>query len=362
MSDIAREVDHAFLLMGIVTLLLLAGITVAMIYFVIRYSRKRNRKVPQIHGHLALELTWIVVPTIIVTWMFFVGYRGFKMMRNPPPDAMIVDATARQWAWEFSYPGEKITSSELYVPVNKPIKVMLRSPINDVLHAFYLPDFRVKEDIIPGKTTYVWFQADRTGTFNIFCAEYCGKDHSKMLSLLHVVTEDRYRQWIKETRAKRYKPLVYEGTQDPKHKAFGKDDLNIDVKKLYGTYCASCHGPAGDGSGLPGKARDFRSAKDWKNGPKVTSIYRTLVDGVPGTQMRAYPNLTPWERVALAHHVRAFFQGKAPDHTRADYDALVKRYKLDKNKGPGETIPLDRAMRLIADEEKRKREGQVEAP
>jgi len=350
LSAIAREVDHAFLIFGIVTILMLLGITVAMIYFVIRYSRKRTRKVPQIHGNLALELTWIIIPTIIVVWMFFVGYRGFEMMRNPPDDAMIVNVTARQWAWEFSYPDDKITSSEMYVPVNTPVKAVLSAPLDDVLHAFYLPDFRVKEDVVPGKPGYVWFKSDRVGTFNIFCAEFCGMDHSKMLSRLHVLSAEDFKKWKKDVIAKRYKPLEYGGIKDPKHPAFGKAQLNIDAKKLYGTYCASCHGATGDGSGLPDQARDFRTAKGWRKGTGVGQIYDTLMTGIPGSQMRPYPNFTPWERVALAHQVRSFHKAKLKAETEGEYKAMVKRHGLDKIKGPKESIPVERAIKILAEE------------
>jgi mono/diheme cytochrome c family protein len=290
------------------------------------------------------------VPTIIVIWMFFVAYKGFKMMREPPADAMVVEVTGRQWAWEFAYPGEKITSSEMVVPVNTPVKALITAPVNDVLHSFYLPDFRVKEDAVPGKETYLWFEAERKGVYNIFCAEYCGKDHSKMHSKLHVVSDEEYREWVVAQIAKRYKPLEFEGFTNPEHPAFGKEDLNIDTEKLYGTYCASCHGVAGDGSGLPNEARDFRSDEDWQNGTRVTDIFRTLMTGIEDSQMRAFPNLTPWERVALAHHVRSFQKNELDNDSQESYDELVKEFELDKITGPGKSISVERAMKILAEE------------
>ncbi len=349
-SEIAREVDHAFLLVGIATGLMLLGITVVMVWFVIKYSRKKSKRVVNIEGHRLLEITWIVIPTIIVTWMFFVAYEGFGMMRQPPDDAMIVQVTGRQWAWEFAYPEEKITASEMVVPVNRAVKALITAPVDDVLHSFYLPDFRVKEDAVPGRETYLWFKAEREGEFNIFCAEYCGKDHAKMRSTLRVVSNDAYRAWVKGQIAKRYKPLEFSGFENPKHPAFGKEDLNIDSTKLFGTYCASCHGEAGDGSGLPGEARNFQSDKDWKNGTRVSDIFKTLIDGIEDTQMRSFPNLTPWERVALAHYVRAFQTGALQHDTQESYDALIKEFELDKITGPGETISVERAMEILSEE------------
>jgi mono/diheme cytochrome c family protein len=178
-----------------------------------------------------------------------------------------------------------------------------------------------------------------------------------MRSKLHVVSNDEYRAWVNRQIAKRYKPLEFAGFENPKHPAFGKKDLNIDSGKLFGTYCASCHGLAGDGSGLPGEARNFTSDKDWKNGTKVTDIFKTLITGIKDSQMRAFPNLTPWERVALGHHVRAFQKGALAKDTQKNYDSLVKEFELDKITGPGDTITVERAMNILAEEAAGEQEG-----
>ena len=160
-SDIATEVDYAFLAISIVCVVLLLGVTIAMIAIVMKYRRGRVKKVPQIEGNLKLEITWIVIPTIIVFWMFYVALDGFYMMRNPPEGAMEVDVVGRQWAWEFSYPESGVTAREMVVPVNTPVKVEITAPPDDVLHSFFIPDFRVKEDAVPGKQTYLWFESNR---------------------------------------------------------------------------------------------------------------------------------------------------------------------------------------------------------
>lgn len=349
-SDITREVDLAFNMMGWISLILLGGITLAMVYFVIRYSRGRAKKTTQIEGNLWLELTWVVLPTILVTWMFWVGYKGFLLIREVPEGAMVVKVTGQQWSWSFYYPEERISTTEMTVPVNTPVKVEITSPPDDVLHSFFIPDFRVKEDAVPGKETYLWFESNRVGDFNIFCAEYCGKDHSRMISMLHVVSEDDYRKWIRAQVQKKYKPLEFEGLVDPNHPAFGPDDLNIDSAALYRNYCASCHGAEGDGSGLPGVARNFNDLPKWKKSSKATDIYRTLTEGIAGTQMRSFPNFTPWEKVGLAHTVRRFIRDGAQPITDEDYATLVEQYELDKMQGPKETITVERAMELLTED------------
>ena len=134
---------------------------------------------------------------------------------------------------------------------------------------------------------------------------------------------------------------------NPQDPGFGKEQLNIDRAAIFGVYCASCHGAAGDGSGLPGQARNMTVLKGWKRSAKVTDIYRTLSEGIEGTQMRAFPNLTPWERVAVAHYVRSFSKEPLPQDTPEDYEALVRDYGLDKVQAPEETIPIERAMELL---------------
>ncbi len=351
-SDIAREVDLAFMLIGGVSLMLVFGITAAMALIVLKYRRGKNPTTTQIEGHVWLEITWIVIPTIIVTWMFFVGYKGFVLMRNPPADAMEVKVTGRRWAWSFEYPDAGVSSTEMTIPVNTAVKAVITAAKDDVIHSFFIPDFRVKQDAVPGMETFLWIEPERTGDYNIFCAEFCGKDHSKMLSMLHVVTQEEFEAWIKAQIKKKYKPLEFAGVTDPDHPAFGPEDLNIDAEQLYGGYCRSCHGAKGDGSGLPGVARDFSKIKEWKKTPKVTDIYVTLMEGVDKTQMRPYPNFTPWERVALAHKVRTFIKDGLPADTEETYASLIKKYELDKMKGPKETIPIKKAMDLLANEAK----------
>jgi cytochrome c oxidase subunit II len=351
LSEITTEVNRAMFLICGVSLVMLVGITAAMIYFVVRFRRDKTKTTRQIEGHTLLEITWIVAPTLIVTWMFFVGYEGFTLMRQAPDDAMEINVTAKRWAWSFNYPDDNVDAGELAVPVNTPVKLNLHVPVDDVLHSFYLPDFRVKEDVVPGLDTWLWFESQRTGIFNVFCAEFCGKDHAKMITTLHVLSEEDYRGWLRKKIEDKYRPLEFAAIDDPSHPAFGTEDLNIDVEGLYKTYCLSCHGAAGDGSGLPKEARDFRANKDWKKSPKVADIYRTLMQGVPDSQMRSYPNFTPYEKVALSHYVRQFMTD-APKTTAEDYAILVEEYGLDKVQAPKESIPIEKAMDLLIEEQK----------
>jgi cytochrome c oxidase subunit 2 len=163
-----------------------------MVYFVIKY-RKENNPIPtNIPGNITLEIIWIVIPTLIALGMFWVGYIGFEKMRKVPENAMVVKVSARMWSWSFKYKNGK-KSKELYVPIGKPVKLEMSS--KDVIHSFYIPAFRVKEDVLPERTTYLWFEARKQGTFTVYCAEYCGELHSSMLSKVHVLSQKEFDNW-----------------------------------------------------------------------------------------------------------------------------------------------------------------------
>lgn len=192
-SNFVSSTDTTFFFIVAVSVFFLVVITVSMIYFVIRYSRKRNPRAKNIHGNIPLEITWTVIPTILVLIMFWMGWAGYKQLANAPADAMNVDVTAQMWKWTFTYPNG-ITSDTLYVPVNKPVKVLLHS--RDVNHSFFVPAFRVKKDVIPNRNNSAWFMADKEGTFDIFCAEYCGLNHSHMLSKVVVMPQNSFTEWL----------------------------------------------------------------------------------------------------------------------------------------------------------------------
>lgn len=192
-SNFVESVDSVFLLSIIISVFFLVLITVLMIYFVIKYSRKRNPKAVNVHSNTMLEVIWTIIPTILVLILFWYGWVGYKEMADIPDDAMTVEVTARMWQWQFKYETGKVADS-LYVPVNRAVKLTLVS--NDVNHAFFVPAFRIKKDILPGKDRAVWFIANNIEVYDIFCAEYCGLNHSAMLSKVVVMSEADFENWL----------------------------------------------------------------------------------------------------------------------------------------------------------------------
>lgn len=194
-----EAVDPVFYFIFGVSVLMLVGIAIAMVYFVIRYNRKRC-PVPesQKDDNFWLETTWTVIPTIIVLLMFWFGWEGYLSLRRVPDGAMPVQANARMWSWLFTYENGK-TSDKLYVPVGQPINVKLIA--DDVLHSFFVPAFRVKRDCVPGMETYAWFVAEEPGSYDLFCAEYCGVAHADMVTTVEAVPADEFSAWLEASDA-----------------------------------------------------------------------------------------------------------------------------------------------------------------
>jgi cytochrome c oxidase subunit II len=191
-SSAAGKVDAVFIVICVLCVAFLVFITSTIVFFAIKYNKKRHPKGEDIEENVWLEITWTVIPLILFMGMFFYGWTNFDYMRSVPRDAMVITAIARQWAWSFAYPNGKRTT-ELIVALDKPVKIELRSL--DVLHGFYVPAFRIKEDIVPGKNNYTWFTPTRLGSFDIECTVLCGVGHAEMLSEVVVVPLSEFESW-----------------------------------------------------------------------------------------------------------------------------------------------------------------------
>jgi cytochrome c oxidase subunit 2 len=194
-STLTGTIDNIFLFFLAVSVFFLVLITGLMIYFAVKYRRSKHPEAVQIEGSVTLEVIWTVVPVLLVIPMFWFGFAGFRALRDVPEDAMVVQVTGRMWDWSFRYENGKETD-KLYVPVHQAVKLVLHSV--DVNHSFFIPAFRVKEDVIPGRENYLWFKPRSTGSANIFCAEYCGQSHSYMMTEVVVMEDEEFRVWLEQ--------------------------------------------------------------------------------------------------------------------------------------------------------------------
>ncbi len=191
-----QGVDQAFWYILGIFVVLLFGITVVMVYFVVKYRRSQNPVGSDIRDNYKLEIIWTIVPTLIALAMFVIGWSSYVGLRTVPKDAMEVEVLAQQYSWLFVYNNDKETENELVVPVGRAVKLNISSL--DVLHSFYLPAFRIKVDAVRGMPTYAWFFADQLGEYDIQCTEYCGVDHSAMVAKLKIIPEKEFAAWLEK--------------------------------------------------------------------------------------------------------------------------------------------------------------------
>lgn len=195
-SSMAPRVDALyFYLLGIGGFFTLLIFTL-VIYFTIKYRRRSEEEPPppQTRDNLALEVTWIVIPFVLAMIAFFWGANVYYAMARPPEDALEVFVVGRQWMWKFQHPDGQREINQLHVPLGRPVKLTLAS--EDVIHSFFIPAFRVKYDVVPGRYTTVWFEATKPGQFHLFCAEYCGTQHSGMIGQIVVLEPEQYEAWL----------------------------------------------------------------------------------------------------------------------------------------------------------------------
>ncbi len=194
-STIAPEVDALFdfiLYLSIIFFILVVGGT---FYFAWKYRKKGEDTFTKDLSHNnMLEVLWTVIPTILVFIIFVWGFKSYMKMTVPPDTSMQIKVTGQKWFWTFNYPEGATTTNELVVPVDQPVKLLMSS--TDVIHSFFVPNFRTKMDVLPNRYTQLWFEATETGEYNLFCTEYCGKGHSEMIGKVKVLSRAEYDSWL----------------------------------------------------------------------------------------------------------------------------------------------------------------------
>ena len=221
-STIAEGIDHLYYFLTAVDLFFTIVIFLTIFYFAVKYRRRSvDHKPTPVKTHMALELAWTIIPTIICVIIFIWSSSLFIRNSRPPTASSEIFVVGKQWMWKLQHPEGRREIDELHIPVNQPIKLTMTS--EDVIHDFFIPAFRVKKDVIPGTYTSIWFTATKTGKYHFFCAQYCGTNHSHMTGWVYVMTPSDYEQWL---------------SGGPKTETMAEGGA-----KLYQQYaCATCHG------------------------------------------------------------------------------------------------------------------------
>ena len=281
-STTAHEIDSLFYFILYSSTILTLIVVAAMIYFIVKYRRKSHTDRPQeVHESKWLEISWIVIPTILVMVVFFWGFRAYVSTTVPPANAYEIDVVAKKWNWTFQYRnGVEIPGQEgLVVPVGQPIKLRMTSV--DVLHSFFVPEFRIKHDVLPGRYSYVWFEAPEEGVYQVVCTEYCGTAHSNMGARIRVVSQQAFDEFIPDGYSTG--PMAPAALGEKIHQAQG---------------CNACHsidGSAGVGpswQGIWGAPRPGSDANEVNDAYVAESILNPNAYKAPGFENG---NMAPYE-------------------------------------------------------------------
>ncbi len=194
-STVAGQIDLLYFALVGLSLIFAGILPFVVLYLIVRYHRsmKADRSNP-INSSLKLELTWSIIPFILSMGVFFWSTFLFFQINADPDDPLEIYVIGKQWMWHLQHPNGKRENNELHVPVGQPIKLIMTS--QDVIHSFYIPAFRLKKDVVPGRYTTMWFEPTKTGEYHLFCAEYCGTEHSAMIGRVVVLPLPDYQRWL----------------------------------------------------------------------------------------------------------------------------------------------------------------------
>ena len=194
-STIATHVDVLFLFLIAVSVFFAALIFIVIVVFAVKYRRRsENERAQAIEGDLRLEILWTVIPFGLTLVMFVWGAKLFFVINDPPANSLEINVVAKQWMWKVQHPEGRLEIDELHIPVGRPVKLTMTS--QDVIHDFFVPAFRVKKDVVPGRYTTVWFEATMPGEYHLFCSQYCGTQHSGMIGRIVVMPLTEYQAWL----------------------------------------------------------------------------------------------------------------------------------------------------------------------
>lgn len=296
------QVDAVFLFIVAIGLFFFFLTQGFLIYFAVKYRRRKGEpeeETPQITSNSILEFIWVVIPSLLVLAIFVVGWWVFRDMGRPIRGAMEIRVTARQWLWEFQYPDGRKLVNELRIPVGKPVRLLMTSA--DVIHSLYIPDYRVKQDVLPGSYTSLWLEPLKAGQFVIHCAEYCGVGHSTMDAALIVMPAAEYEAWVA---AKVKKP-----EEAPEHRG---EEL---VEK---SGCLACHSLDGSRKVGPSFKEIFGRRTELADGTTVTVDENYLRESLVDPNAKVVKGFPP---------VMPTFKGTFSDEDLAGIIAYLKTLK-----------------------------------
>lgn len=297
-STIANQIDAVYFVLIVLMLLFAVPIAALIIFFTVKYHR--SNEVDRTNAptfNLRLEVAWIVIPLVLAFGMFFWSAVVYtRAYGAPPDDAIEIYIVGKQWMWYAQHPQGRRENNELHVPVNVPVRLIMTS--QDVIHSFYMPAFRMKRDVLPGRYTTMWFEATDVGEYHLFCAEYCGTEHSYMRGTVTVMHMEDYQRWLAadpgpflENIAPNPSSEVDEDVMVLPPAAAG--DLAMQGAILFQQQgCVSCHYANGAGVG-PALVGLYGRQVQFANGEIITADENYIRESILEPQERVLPGYPP---------------------------------------------------------------------
>jgi cytochrome c oxidase subunit II len=291
------------------TVLTFLGITGAMLVFYLKYRRRTEREAtPPFHPPMLLELAFVGAPLVLFMAWFFIGYRDFAWYKKPPADTMDIYVVGKKWMWKYSYPEGPNSVDVLRVPVGRPVRLLLTS--RDVIHSFYLPAMRVKQDAVPGRYTETWFEATKAGTYPVNCAEYCGLNHSTMTGRIVVLPSEEFDAWLAEARRDTFAARI---DGDPAQPAEKPSTLVTQGARLaLEKGCARCHTVDGLNHLGPTWKNVYRSEVKLQNGKTVIAdeayLTRSMMDPMADLVAGYAPTMPSFQGLLSAGETAALLE------------------------------------------------------
>ena len=291
-STTAGRVDALYVFLVLVSAIMTVLIFTTLAVFAVKFRRRRGQTADQIEGSHVLEITWSVIPLAVFMSIFVWAAVLYFQMRTPPQDATEVYTVAKQWMWKFEHIEGQREINELHVPVGRDIKLIMTS--QDVIHSFFVPAFRIKQDVLPGRYTTLWFRATKPGTYHLFCSQYCGTQHSGMIGWVVVMEPRDYQAWMSG------------GASQP---------LAVTGQKLFSELgCSTCHRFDTQGRG-PNLAGVFGKPVLLEDGRTVTADENYVRESILEPGVKIVKGFKP---------VMPTFQGQVSDEQLSALVAYVK--------------------------------------
>ncbi|HSR52956.1 MAG TPA: cytochrome c oxidase subunit II [Acidobacteriota bacterium] len=301
-STFAGQVDLLFWLLVAVTVFFTMAISTAVLIFAIKYRRSKSPVAEPARSTLVLEVTWSVIPLCIALFIFAWGADIYMQMNTPPDETLDIYITGKQWMWKIQHPEGKREINDLHIPVGTPVKLTMTS--EDTIHSFFIPAFRTKMDVLPGRYTTQWFEATKTGEYHLFCTEYCGTKHSEMIGTVYVMEPDEYDAWVAGGVA-------------------GMTAAEAGEQLFSGLGCATCHNPNSGARG-PHLVGRFGTRQALDNGPAVLFDEEYTRESILNPQAKVTAGYKP---------VMPSFQGQISEDNLMRLIAYIKSIGADTASG-----------------------------